>query len=239
MCEDGVVAWETQQTDYPSVGVDTPEYEPRGCCPRSGLVVVHLLTTRVRYPYIRGVLLDAYRAANAANGNDPVTAWAAVVNDTPRPAPAASGPVANGELVPRLVGGDDRTDLRRACPHDRRARARPGVRVLCDCGRCRWRAAPAGARVREPARRGDAVVLRVATPTSPWPARRSSATRPTCRSPADWWNASYLDRVGRRRAGPDRPDAHFMAEARSPRPRRWSRSARTTPSRTPSSPTSG
>ena len=35
----------------------------------------------MRYPYIRGVLLEAYRAAKAANGNDPVKAWAAVVND--------------------------------------------------------------------------------------------------------------------------------------------------------------
>ena len=29
--KDGVITWETQQTDYPSVGPDSPEYEPRGC----------------------------------------------------------------------------------------------------------------------------------------------------------------------------------------------------------------
>ncbi|EUA50373.1 nitrate reductase-like narX domain protein [Mycobacterium xenopi 3993] len=29
--KDGIITWETQQTDYPSVGPDRPEYEPRGC----------------------------------------------------------------------------------------------------------------------------------------------------------------------------------------------------------------
>ena len=29
--KDGVITWETQQTDYPTVGPDSPEYEPRGC----------------------------------------------------------------------------------------------------------------------------------------------------------------------------------------------------------------
>ena len=28
---DGIITWEQQQTDYPSVGPDRPEYEPRGC----------------------------------------------------------------------------------------------------------------------------------------------------------------------------------------------------------------
>ncbi|HQG70733.1 MAG TPA: hypothetical protein PL156_09935, partial [Rhodoglobus sp.] len=28
--KDGIITWETQQTDYPSVGPDSPEYEPRG-----------------------------------------------------------------------------------------------------------------------------------------------------------------------------------------------------------------
>src|SRR5215469_11976597 len=29
--KDGIITWETQQTDYPSTGPDSPEYEPRGC----------------------------------------------------------------------------------------------------------------------------------------------------------------------------------------------------------------
>ena len=34
--KDGIITWETQQTDYPSVGPDSPEYEPRGTAPRAG-----------------------------------------------------------------------------------------------------------------------------------------------------------------------------------------------------------
>jgi nitrate reductase alpha subunit len=28
--KDGIITWETQETDYPSLGPDRPEYEPRG-----------------------------------------------------------------------------------------------------------------------------------------------------------------------------------------------------------------
>src|SRR5690606_12409240 len=39
--------------------------------------------TRVRYPYVRGVLLEMYREAKARLG-DPVLAWADVVDDPAR-----------------------------------------------------------------------------------------------------------------------------------------------------------
>ncbi len=29
--KDGIITWEHQATDYPSIGADCPEYEPRGC----------------------------------------------------------------------------------------------------------------------------------------------------------------------------------------------------------------
>ena len=29
--KDGIITWESQQVDYPSIGPDSPEYEPRGC----------------------------------------------------------------------------------------------------------------------------------------------------------------------------------------------------------------
>ena len=29
--KDGIITWEAQETDYPTVGPDRPEYEPRGC----------------------------------------------------------------------------------------------------------------------------------------------------------------------------------------------------------------
>src|SRR5690606_3184378 len=58
--KDGIITWESQQTDYPSVGPDSPEYEPRGC-PRGAAFSWYTYSpTRVRYPYARGVLIEMY-----------------------------------------------------------------------------------------------------------------------------------------------------------------------------------
>ncbi|MQY11365.1 Nitrate reductase alpha subunit [Streptomyces sp. RB5] len=81
--KDGIITWETQQTDYPSVGPDSPEYEPRGC-PRGAAFSWYTYSpTRVRYPYVRGVLLDLYREAKQRLG-DPVRAWADIQGDPER-----------------------------------------------------------------------------------------------------------------------------------------------------------
>ncbi|MEV3951274.1 nitrate reductase subunit alpha [Streptomyces halstedii] len=81
--KDGVITWETQDTDYPSVGPDRPEYEPRGC-PRGAAFAWYTYSpTRVRYPYVRGVLLEMYREARDRLG-DPVLAWADVQADPER-----------------------------------------------------------------------------------------------------------------------------------------------------------
>lgn len=82
--KDGVITWESQQTDYPSTGADKPEYEPRGC-PRGAAFSWYTYSpTRVRYPYVRGVLLDLFRQAKDAVGGDPVVAWATIVQDPER-----------------------------------------------------------------------------------------------------------------------------------------------------------
>jgi nitrate reductase alpha subunit len=81
--KDGIITWEAQQTDYPSVGPDRPEYEPRGC-PRGAAFSWYTYSpTRVRYPYARGVLVQMYREARARLG-DPVAAWADIQNDPER-----------------------------------------------------------------------------------------------------------------------------------------------------------
>lgn len=78
--KDGIITWEAQQTDYPSAGPDKPEYEPRGC-PRGAAFSWYTYSpTRVRYPYVRGVLLEMFRAAKARYG-DPVVAWSSIVQD--------------------------------------------------------------------------------------------------------------------------------------------------------------
>jgi len=81
--KDGIITWESQQTDYPSVGPDSPEYEPRGC-PRGAAFSWYTYSpTRVRFPYARGVLVEMYREAKARLG-DPVLAFADVVGDPAR-----------------------------------------------------------------------------------------------------------------------------------------------------------
>jgi nitrate reductase / nitrite oxidoreductase, alpha subunit len=78
--KDGVITWESQQTDYPSVGADKPEYEPRGCPRGASFSWYTYSPARVRYPYVRGLLLEYYREAKQRL-NDPVLAWADIVDD--------------------------------------------------------------------------------------------------------------------------------------------------------------
>lgn len=81
--KDGIITWESQQTDYPSVGPDSPEYEPRGC-PRGAAFSWYTYSpTRVRFPYARGVLVEMYREAKARLG-DPVLAFAEIATDPER-----------------------------------------------------------------------------------------------------------------------------------------------------------
>lgn len=78
--KDGIITWESQQTDYPSVGPNSPEYEPRGC-PRGAAFSWYTYSpTRVRFPYARGVLVEMYREAKARLG-DPVLGFAEIAAD--------------------------------------------------------------------------------------------------------------------------------------------------------------
>jgi nitrate reductase alpha subunit len=78
--KDGIITWESQQTDYPSIGPDKPEYEPRGCPRGASFSWYTYSPARVRYPYVRGTLLELYREAKKRL-TDPVLAWADIVDD--------------------------------------------------------------------------------------------------------------------------------------------------------------
>src|SRR5699024_5904596 len=81
--KDGIITWETQQTDYPSIDPDTPEYEPRGCPRGASFPWYTYSPTRIRCPYIRGPLLRLWQEARAVH-DDPVAAWEAIVSDPER-----------------------------------------------------------------------------------------------------------------------------------------------------------
>jgi len=72
--KDGIVVWETQQLDYPLLEGDLPPYEPRGC--QRGISFSWYLYSplRIKYPLIRGALIDAYREEKKKCG-DPLQAW--------------------------------------------------------------------------------------------------------------------------------------------------------------------
>ena len=78
--KEGIVVWETQQLDYPLLEDGLPPYEPRGC--QRGISFSWYLYSplRIKYPLIRGALIDAYREEKQKTGNA-LLAWENLQND--------------------------------------------------------------------------------------------------------------------------------------------------------------
>ena len=78
--KEGIVVWETQAIDYPLLEDSLPPYEPRGC--QRGISFSWYLYSplRIKYPLIRGALIDAYRQEKAKTG-DPLLAWENLQNN--------------------------------------------------------------------------------------------------------------------------------------------------------------
>ncbi|EPR3505901.1 nitrate reductase subunit alpha [Serratia marcescens] len=90
--KNGLVTWETQQTDYPRTRPDLPNHEPRGC-PRGASYSWYLYSAnRLKYPLMRKRLLKLWREAKAQH-SDPVAAWGSIVGDAEK---AKSYKVARG-----------------------------------------------------------------------------------------------------------------------------------------------
>ena len=64
--KNGIVVWELQALDYPIIDKTIPPYEPRGC--QRGISYSWYIYSplRVKYPYVRGALLDLWRKAKKA-----------------------------------------------------------------------------------------------------------------------------------------------------------------------------
>ncbi|MEJ7137988.1 nitrate reductase subunit alpha [Amphibiibacter pelophylacis] len=74
--KNGLITWETQQTDYPRTRPDLPNHEPRGC-PRGASYSWYVYSAqRVKYPMVRGRLMALWREARRTL--DPVAAWEAI-----------------------------------------------------------------------------------------------------------------------------------------------------------------
>ncbi|MEX2427946.1 MAG: nitrate reductase subunit alpha [Bacteroidales bacterium] len=72
--KNGIVVWESQALDYPLLEKSLPHYEPRGC--QRGISFSWYLYSpvRVKYPMIRGALIDLFRAEKEKTG-DAFLAW--------------------------------------------------------------------------------------------------------------------------------------------------------------------
>ena len=77
--KNGLITWETQQTDYPRTRPDLPNHEPRGC-PRGASYSWYVYSAqRVKYPMVRGKLMQMWREARKSLG--PVAAWESISQD--------------------------------------------------------------------------------------------------------------------------------------------------------------
>jgi nitrate reductase alpha subunit len=77
--KNGLVTWETQQTDYPRTRPDMPNHEPRGCSRGASFSWYLYSGNRLKYPLVRARLVDMWRQARRSM--HPVDAWASIAGD--------------------------------------------------------------------------------------------------------------------------------------------------------------
>jgi nitrate reductase / nitrite oxidoreductase, alpha subunit len=209
--KDGIITWEQQQTDYPSVGADRPEYEPRGC-PRGAAFSWYTYSpTRVRYPYARGVLIEMFREAKSRCGGDPVAAWADIQAD---PVRRRKYQKARGKGGLIRVGWDEAVELVAAAhvhtigEHgpDRVAGFSPipAMSMVSHAVGARFLSLIGGTMLSFYDWYAD---LPVASP-------QMFGDQTDVPESGDWWDASYLMMWGSNVPVTRTPDAHWTAEAR-------------------------
>ena len=208
--KDGIVAFETQQTDYPSTGPDTPDYEPRGCPRGASFSWYEYSPLRVKYPYIRQELLHLWREEKGRAGNA-IDAWKQIVED---PAKAKLYKEARGkgglvrstwEEVSELIGasmiytikeyGPDRVTGFSPIPAMSQVSYAAGSRFLSMIG-------------------GTIVSFYDWYADLPPASPQIWGEQTDVPESADWYNASYFIIWGTNLPMTRTPDAHFMVEAR-------------------------
>ena len=206
----GIITWEAQQTDYPDIGDDLPAYEPRGC-PRGAAFSWYTYSpTRVRYPYVRGVLMQMWRTARAVHA-DPVDAWASIVED---PVLSARYKAARGKGGLVRCHWEDALTMA-AAAHVYTARTAGPDRVAGFSPIPAMSLASFGAGARFLQLFGGTMLsfydwyadLPMASP-------QVFGDQTDVPESADWFNSTYLVMWGSNVPVTRTPDAHFMAEAR-------------------------
>jgi nitrate reductase / nitrite oxidoreductase, alpha subunit len=208
--KDGIITWETQQTDYPSVGPDSPEYEPRGCPRGASFSWYTYSPSRVRYPYVRGPLLEMWHETRSRLG-DPVLAWAEITADPERTARYKGARGKGGfvrsswDEVSELIAaahvhtikqfGPDRVVGFSPIPAMSQVSYSAGTRFLSMIG-------------------GTILSFYDWYADMPIASPQVFGDQTDVPESGDWWNSSYLMIWGTNLPITRTPDAHFMTEAR-------------------------
>ena len=208
--KDGIITWETQQTDYPSVGPDSPEYEPRGCPRGASFSWYTYSPSRVRYPYVRSPLLELWREAKR-DTPDPVEAWAQLMADPEKVARYKNARGKGGfarstwEEASELIAaahvhtikkyGPDRVVGFSPIPAMSQVSYSAGTRFLSLIG-------------------GTILSFYDWYADLPIASPQVFGDQTDVPESGDWWNAAYLMLWGTNLPITRTPDAHFMVEAR-------------------------
>ncbi|BAL89231.1 putative nitrate reductase alpha subunit [Actinoplanes missouriensis 431] len=208
--KDGLITWEHQATDYPTTGPDAPDYEPRGCPRGASFSWYEYSPSRVRHPYLRGVLAEMYREARQRLG-DPVAAWAEIV-ETPLKARAYKAQRGRGGFV--RASWDEAIEIV-AAAHVYTTKTYGPDRVVGFSPIPAMSMASFAAGTRYHALLGGTLLsfydwyadLPIASPQI-W------GDQTDVPEAGDWWNATYLMMWGSNIPVTRTPDAHFLAEAR-------------------------
>ncbi len=208
--KDDLITWEHQATDYPTTGEESPDYEPRGCPRGASFSWYEYSPSRVRHPYVRGVLAEMFRE-NLARLGDPVLAWADIV-ETPLKALSYKSARGRGGFV-RATWDEVTTMVAAAHVHTTKTYGPDRVVGFSPIPAMSMASFAAGTRYH--ALMGGTLLsfydwyadLPVASPQI-W------GDQTDVPEAGDWWNSTYLVMWGSNIPVTRTPDAHFMAEAR-------------------------
>ena len=204
--KDGLITWESQAVDYPRTDPDRPDHEPRGCPRGASFSWYTYSPARLKFPYVRGSLLELWRAARESSP-DPVAAFAAVAADGRYRGERGRGGFVrcDWEEASELIAaatvhairehGPDRVGGFTPIPAMSPVSFAAGTRFLSLIG-------------------GHTTTFYDWYADLPAAAPQVFGDQTDVPESADWWDASYLIVWGTNLPITRTPDAHFMTEAR-------------------------
>ena len=204
--KDGLITWESQAVDYPRTDPGRPDHEPRGCPRGASFSWYTYSPVRLKYPYVRGSLLDRWRAAKATAA-DPVAAFAQVAADGSYRGERGRGGFVRctwDEAIELIAAatvhtirehGPDRVGGFTPIPAMSPVSFTSGTRFLSLIG-------------------GHTTTFYDWYADLPPASPQTFGDQTDVPESADWWDASYLIVWGTNLPITRTPDAHFMTEAR-------------------------